>query len=94
MEKEQKSMEARMVRSSEKSQMIMESIQKKRLKEIFYLFDSDEDGYISSTQVDITTVGTEILEVFAPLLCEMEEANHTLSLSEFVEAAERLLKVK
>ena len=86
-------MEARMVRSSEKSHMIMENIQKKRLREIFSLFDSDEDGYISSSRIDITTVGTEVLEAFAPLLCEMEELNHTLSLSEFIEAAERLLKV-
>jgi len=91
-EKEQRTMEANMVRSSEKSQIIMGQIQRKRLQEIFNCFDSDEDGYISSSKIDITSVGTDVLEAFAPLLCEMEELNQTLNLFEFVEAAEKLLK--
>jgi len=91
-EREQRTMEAGMVRSSEKSQIIMAQIQRKRLQEIFNCFDSDEDGYISSSKIDITSVGTDVLEAFAPLLCEMEELNHTLNLFEFVEAAEKLLK--
>jgi len=39
------------------------------------LFDSDGDGVISPTKIDISSVDTSILEAFAPLLCEMEELN-------------------
>jgi len=82
-----------MARSNEKSHQIIENIKRKKLCEIFKLLDSDGDGYISSTKIDIASVGTDILEAFAPLLCEMEELNQTLSLQEFIEAAEKLLKV-
>ena len=47
----------------------------KRLKiiEIFSILDSDEDGFISAEKIDITKLCTEILEIFSPLLCEMED---------------------
>jgi Ca2+-binding EF-hand superfamily protein len=82
-----------MARSNEKSHQIIENIKKKKLAEIFRYLDSDGDGYISSTKIDIASVGTDILEAFAPLLCEMEELNQTLSMPEFIEAAEKLLRV-
>jgi hypothetical protein len=94
LEKEQRTLEANMAKSNEKSHQIMESIKRKKLNEIFRLLDSDGDGYISSTKIDIGSVGTDILEAFAPLLCEMEELGQTLSLQDFLEAAEKLLKVQ
>jgi len=48
------------------------------LKKIFTLLDSDNDGQISANLIDITQLSTEALETFAPLLCEMEEADLTL----------------
>ncbi len=36
---------------------------------------------------------TELLEVFAPLLCEMEEINTTLDRDEFIDASYRLFNV-
>jgi Ca2+-binding EF-hand superfamily protein len=87
-------MEANMARSNEKSHQIIETIKRKKIIEIFKLLDSDGDGYISSTKIDIASVGTDILEAFAPLLCEMEELNQTLSLEDFLEAADKLLRVK
>ncbi len=83
-----------MARSNEKSHQIVENIKRKRFFEIFRMLDSDGDGYISSTKIDIASVGTDVLEAFAPLLCEMEELNQTLSLNEFVEAADKLLRVR
>ena len=92
-EQDQKYLEANMVKSNEKSNNLMEGIKKKKFKDIFKMFDSDGDGIISSTKIDISGVDTTILEVFAPLLCEMEELNQSLALEEFLHAAERLLKV-
>ena len=82
-----------MAKSSEKSNAIIEERKRKRLEELFRLFDSDGDGIISSSKIDISDVPTDILEIFAPLLCEMEEMGHTLSLEDFIEGSERLLKV-
>ena len=54
------------------------------------MFDSDSDGVISATKVDLNTLSTELLEVFSPLLCEMEELSTTLDREEFLDAALRL----
>jgi hypothetical protein len=91
-ELEQKSVEANMARSNEKSTALLDNIKRRKLTDIFRLFDSDGDGVISSTKIDISAIDTSILEAFAPLLCEMEELNQTLTHEEFLEAADRLLR--
>lgn len=40
--------------------------------EIFGSLDSDKDGIISSTKIDIKGVTPKILEIIAPVLYEME----------------------
>lgn len=55
--------------------------------------DSDGDGFISAAKVDVHTLPTDILEHFAPLLCEMEELNIVLNINMFIDASERLLRV-
>ena len=92
-EQNQKSLEANMVKSNEKSNYLIENIKRKKFIDIFRMFDSDGDGMISSNKIDISSVDTVVLEAFAPLLCEMEELNQSLTLEEFLDAAERLLKV-
>ena len=37
--------------------------------------DDDEDGYISSLKINILGLNAEILNLLAPLLCEMEEVD-------------------
>lgn len=85
--------EANMARSSDKSHMIIEIRKRKRLEELFKLLDSDCDGLISSSKIEISEVPTEILEIYAPLLCEMEEMGHTLTLEDFIDGSERLLQI-
>lgn len=93
LEREYQSIEASMVRTNDKSHMIIEVRKRKRLEELFRLFDADADGLISSNKIEISEVPTEILEIYAPLLCEMEEAGHTLTLEDFIDGSERLLRV-
>jgi len=55
--------------------------------------DSDNDNKISAQEIDIRNISTEVLESFAPLLCEMEEENFVLDKKTFVQAACCLLNV-
>lgn len=86
-------MQSNMARSSEVSDMIIRSIRRKKLEDLFLLFDSDGDGLISPSKIDISSVPTDLLELFAPLLCEMEELGQTLQIEHFIDGAERLLRV-
>lgn len=92
-DRDQQLMQSKMARAGDKSDLIVRSIRRKRLEEVFQFFDSDGDGLISPSKIDISTVSTEILELFAPLLCEMEELGQTLTLEDFIEGSDRLLKV-
>lgn len=56
--------------------------------------DSDSDGLISATQIEITGLPAEILEVIAPILCEMEQLNLALNFEQFYSMLEKLLSVR
>ena len=51
------------------------------------MLDSDGDGLISAQKIDISVLTPEILEIFTPLFCEMEEMGQTLDIEEFVDAS-------
>ena len=82
-----------MVRSSDKSHFMIETRKQKRLEELFKLLDGDGDGLISANKIEIGQVPTEILEMYTPLLCEMEEMGYTLTREDFMEGSDKLLKV-
>ena len=77
---------------NQSSQKLFFDLQSRKLKAIFNLLDGDQDGKISAGKIDIGTMETKILRVFAPLLVELEELEQELDWGEFEEAAERLLK--
>jgi len=54
------------------------------------MLDSDKDGLISSSSIDISQLSTDVLEAFSPLLIEMEEIDQTLDLKTFCLAGSRL----
>lgn len=73
-----------------RTEKIVESRKEEKFKEIFQILDSDGDGLISAQWIDISVMSPEILQIFTPLFCEMEEMNQTLDLEEFVDASKRL----
>jgi len=75
------------VSGSDKYQIILDNTAKTKFERIFYDLDSDHDGYISATHIDINPIEPDVLQVVAPLLCSMEEMEQSLSLDEFVEQA-------
>lgn len=62
------------------------------LESIFSLLDSDEDGIISSSKINIDSIPVFQLRLISPVLFELEELNQTLTLQEFKEAVGNLLK--
>jgi len=72
---------------NDKYQIILDNTAKTKFERIFYDLDSDHDGYISATHIDINPIEPDVLQVVAPLLCSMEEMEQSLSLDEFVEQA-------
>lgn len=70
-----------------------QEIKKNSFRYIFTLMDSDEDGLISALKINILGLDTEVLQLLAPLLCEMEEVRIELDEEEFVDSLERLFSV-
>jgi hypothetical protein len=62
----------------------------KKFRDVFFLLDSDNDKLISAMKIDISGLTPELLAIFTPLLCEMEELGQTLDVDEFVDASMRL----
>ncbi len=75
------------------SQRIVAAKQISFLHEVFSLLDSDQDGVISSTNLDITRLPENVLEGISPLLVEMEEAKVWLDWEEFRGAGEKLMRM-
>ncbi len=74
----------------------MHTKQRKNLSEIFKALDSDDnDGQISAKKINISALSLDLLQVFKPLLKEMEAlgAGTTLDIEEFVESSLALYQV-
>ncbi|CAD8174015.1 unnamed protein product [Paramecium octaurelia] len=91
-EQQRQSLMNSMAKSSEKSSQIYEDKKRKVLEDIFGLLDSDGDGQISASSIEISGIQAEILSILAPLLCEMESIQAHLDLEQFIEAANRLIQ--
>lgn len=92
--KEIKENEESKARSNEKSQAIFENIKTKKIEEFFNLLDSDKDGEISATKIEISKLPIFVLEKLAPMLYEMEQMNLTLDFFNFQQAFLKLTNVK
>lgn len=75
---------------NETSSLIVETKKWRRLEEVFRALDSDEDGLISASKIEIGGLSPEVLEIITPLLCEMEELSLELDYETFLEAADKL----
>jgi len=92
--KDSKIFDTSLLRSNEKYQGgALDKGAKARLEDIFYELDDDRDGYISASNVDINPIDALDLQVIAPILCNMEELEQTLTKDDFVNEALLLIKV-
>lgn len=78
---------------SKTSQMIVERKLMNKLEELFRAFDADNKGFISADQICLDNVTADILEIYTPLLIEMEQTACTLDCQEFIESSLQLYNV-
>lgn len=72
------------------SELLYEQKVRLQLEEIFYAFDYDQNGFITAEEISIDNVSAQILEIFTPLLEEMENLNESLTLTDFCDSAHNL----
>lgn len=94
MEKEEVARLANSKKSTYTSDRIMDGLLHRTFQDLFNLLDSDRDGQISSSRIDISQVPSRTLKIIAPLLIEMEDAEVVLNAETFEMAGRKLLKVK
>lgn len=68
----------------------MQQSKKTKLNLIFDKLDSDNDGQISTAQMNISALNAALQEVFKPLFEELEQLQEPLDRDEFVDATNRL----
>lgn len=61
-----------------------------KINEIFDKLDDDNDGEISSVKINTSVLDSDMMEIFKPLLVELEQLDEPLNRSEFVDATTRL----
>ena len=74
------------------SEEIVQEKLKQKLELIFLSLDSDNNGYITASEINLDNVTIEILDVFAPLLVEMENLEESLDKFEFIDSSLELYK--
>lgn len=52
--------------------MIVEKTKKQKIGEIFEKLDGDRDGLVSKEKIDLNVLSDELLEIFKPLLLELD----------------------
>ncbi len=62
-------------RISKTSQLIVERKLMNKLEEIFAAFDADKNGFVSAKEICLDNVTADILEIYTPMLLEMEASN-------------------
>ena len=68
---------------NQKSKDIIIKMKIKKYKELFSLLDSDQDGFISSTKIQLTKVDENVLKNIAPILEELNQTNKEMNFKEF-----------
>ena len=75
----------------------MKSVLKMKIekyKEIFYMLDSDQDGLISSRQIKLSNLNSDILETLAPLFEDLQKNGKNMDLKQFCLNADKYLSPK
>ena len=75
-----------------KSEKMLEKMEKDKLIGIFTVLDSDKDGLISASKIDITGLSIQLLDFLSPLFKDMEETSASLNEEAFVDAAYKKYK--
>ena len=78
-------------------ELSMKSVLKMKIekyKEIFHLLDSDQDGFISSRNIKLSNLNSDILETLTPVLEDLQKNEKKMNFKEFCLCADRYLSPK
>lgn len=78
--------------TNEESERILYKLKLERYADIFKQLGPDRNGYIEAHTILVEKLEAPLLAAIAPLLQEIEEAEHRLNFSEFCSAMDELLK--
>jgi hypothetical protein len=79
-------------KSSENSEKIFHDFRLRQYERIFKTLDSDGDGVISATAIQIKDIDISALKILAPFFEELEESKETLDFSQFSGKMDILIK--
>jgi hypothetical protein len=93
--------EEEMLNNLEKKKLFLQNSMKsvmkmkvEKYKEIFEKLDSDCDGFISSRNIKLSNLDSDMLKNLTPLLEELQKKGEKMNLKEFCLIADKLLAVK
>lgn len=76
----------------EESKKIVENRKQANFAEFFKILDDDDDGIISATNINLKGLTEDIMEIYAPLLLEIEEKDQFLNQEDFIKASTKLYR--
>ena len=79
--------------SKARTEKILEDIKKERYSEIFQQLNPDETGQIFFNNIDMRNLDPIVLNLISPLLIELEQLGQPLSLKEFSDSMDNLIKI-
>jgi hypothetical protein len=79
-------------KTSEKSDKIYDNFRLKQYEKLFKEMDSDKDGVISGSAINIATIEVPLLKVLTPFFEELEKNQGNMNLQEFCSRAEDIYR--
>ena len=76
---------------NQKSKDIILKTKQKKYKELFDLLDSNQDGFISSSQIHLTKIDPNVIKNISPILEELKQTNKQMDFKEFYIKVDNLL---
>mmetsp|Transcript_38561 Transcript_38561/g.36914 ORF Transcript_38561/g.36914 Transcript_38561/m.36914 type:complete len:189 (+) Transcript_38561:1061-1627(+) len=77
---------------STNSNRMVEERREEQLRSLFHLLDSDGDGTVTSSQVDLSQLSTKVLDILTPFLLKMEQESSIFTEGSFVKEATLFFK--
>ena len=78
----------------EQSKEIIYKMKIDRLKNVFDKLDSDADGIISSSKIQLSELDHEILQAITPLLKELQDTGNQITFKDFCLKADKLINIQ
>ncbi len=86
-------MQSEMIHTNNITDNIFLRLKEQSFKKIFNILDSDEDGVISSFNLDTKSLQPQIFQIVKPIIEELKSEEESLNYNEFSCAMEKLFNV-